>query len=81
MAQSAWLITSRSGQAPTTNQHLAVAGALHDLNNVLLIMAANTSLAARHLPVEHPVHRHMWQAGVAVSQAALLAQQMRDALP
>ena len=85
MAQFAWLspsgtATSKPGQAPTTSQHLAAAGALHDLNNLLLIMATNASLAAHHLPVEHPVYSHIWAAGEAVSQAAWLAQQLRNAL-
>ena len=66
---------------PAADQNLAIAGTLHDLNNLLLIMATNAALAIHHLPVEHPGHKHMWQVDEVISQAALLAQQMRDALP
>jgi hypothetical protein len=59
---------------------LAVRGALHDLNNLLLIMATYTSLAAKQLPVDSPAYGPVRQAEEAVSQAAQLAHELRNAL-
>ena len=57
-----------------------VQGALHDLNNLLLIIATYSSLAINKLAVDSPVRTHMKQAGETASQAALLSQQIQNAL-
>jgi hypothetical protein len=67
-------------QPPASECSLAVRGALHDLNNLLLIMATYTSLAVNQLPVDSPAYGLVRQAEETVSQAALLAHELRDAL-
>jgi len=59
---------------------LEVRGALHDLNNLLLIMATYTSLAINQLPVDSPAYGPVKQAEEAVSQAAQLSYELQTAL-
>ena len=67
-------------QPPASEHTLAVWGSLHDLNNLLLIMATYTSLAVNQLPVDSPAYGPVRQAEEAVSQAALLSHELRNAL-
>jgi hypothetical protein len=66
-------------QPSAEESNLALRGALHDLNNLLLIIATNTSLALNQLPADSAARKHMKQAGEAANQAALLSQQLHAA--
>jgi len=59
---------------------LAFRSALHDMNNLLLIMSTYTSLAVDKLPVDSSAYGHMSQAKKLVSQAAMFAHELRIAL-
>lgn len=55
----------------------ALAGGIaHQLNNLLVIVVGNASLAAADLEVTHPVHRYLEEIEAASQQAARLARQM-----
>jgi signal transduction histidine kinase len=55
----------------------ALAGGIaHQLNNLLVIVVGNASLAAADLDVMHPVHRYLEEIEAASQQAARLARQM-----
>ncbi|MCX6048374.1 MAG: hypothetical protein NT075_25000 [Chloroflexi bacterium] len=65
---------------PAAVNPLALQSALHDMNNLLLIMSTYTALAVDKLSVDSSAYRDMRQAKEAVSQAALLAHEIRIAL-
>ena len=55
----------------------ALAGGIaHQLNNLLVIVVGNASLAAADLDSSHPVHQYLEEIEAASQQAARLARQM-----
>ena len=79
LSQSAPSVTNPM-PAPAVASTLQLQSALHDLNNLLLIMNTYTSLAVDKLPVDTPAYGHMRQAAEAVRQAALFAHKLRNEL-
>ena len=67
-------------QPPAAACSLAVRGALHDLNNLLLMMATYTSLAVEQLPVDSSAYTPVKQTEAAVDQAARLAHELQNAV-
>ncbi len=65
---------------PDEEANAVIQGALHDLNNLLLIIATYSSLAFNKMAIDSPIRTHIKQAGEAASQAALLSQQIQNAL-
>lgn len=51
-------------------------GVAHDFNNLLVGLLGQTALAARKLPADHPVQRHLTQVREAADRAATLSLQM-----
>jgi signal transduction histidine kinase len=73
------LPASRSSQgsissAPVPDRSLAVA--VHDLNNLLAVVAANTSLLAESLPADHEDHELVGEIEAAVERASLVTKQL-----
>jgi signal transduction histidine kinase len=51
-------------------------GIAHDFNNVLAAVGGNVEIAARALPAEHPVRRHLQRIGQATARAADLVKRI-----
>lgn len=54
--------------------------ALHDINNLLLIMSSYTAFAVDASSIDSPAYAHLRLAQEAVSQAALFAHELRTSL-
>lgn len=73
-------LVTNPGNSPVTAHIIKFQNALHDINNLLMIMSTYTGLAVNKLPVDSPVYEHMSLAEEAVSQAALFAHELRTEL-
>jgi signal transduction histidine kinase/ActR/RegA family two-component response regulator len=51
-------------------------GIAHDFNNVLASVGGNVEIAARALPAEHPVRKHLQRIGQATARAADLVKRI-----
>jgi signal transduction histidine kinase len=67
---------SQRSLPPTPAPDRSLATAVHDLNNLLAVIAANTSLLAEALPPDHDDRELVDEIETAVARATLVTKQL-----